>query len=62
MKQETGQYVDSGAGALKGRGSAGLGVITERKPDIAFGRRTHLRGLDIKRCTHKHISHTKAKM
>lgn len=42
MEQETGQYVGISAGALRRRGSAGLGVITERKPDIALGRRTHL--------------------
>lgn len=51
MKRERGLYVDSGAGALKRRGSAGLGVITERNPDIAVKRQTHLIGLDIKRCT-----------
>lgn len=51
MKRETAQYVGSGAGALKRRGSAGLGVITERKPDIAIGRQAHLVGSDIKRCT-----------
>lgn len=42
MKQETGRYVGISAGALRRGGSAGLGVITERKPDIAVGRRTHL--------------------
>ncbi len=42
MKQETGQYVGISAGALRRRGSAGLGVIMKRKPDIAVGGRTHL--------------------
>lgn len=49
MKPETAQYVSSSAGALKRRGSAGLGVIMEHKPDMTVGRRTHLTGL--KRCT-----------
>lgn len=48
MQQEAGQYVSSSVGAIKRRGSAGLGVITERKPDIAVGRQTHLMGSDIK--------------
>lgn len=47
MQQEKRQYVNN-AGALKRRGSAGLEVITERKPDIAVGCWTHLIGLGIK--------------
>lgn len=45
------KQVNMSAGALKKRGSAGLGAITEHKPDIAIGRWTHLIGLDIKWCT-----------
>ncbi len=44
MKQETEQSCSGGA--LKRRGSARLGVITARKPDTAYGRQTHLIGLD----------------
>ena len=51
MKPETAQYVSSSAGALKRRGSAGLGVIMEHKPDMTVGRRALLKTLDVKRCT-----------
>lgn len=51
MRQETGIHVGSRAAALKRRGSAALGVITERKPDTAVKRRTHLIRLDMKQRT-----------
>lgn len=43
MRPETGQYVGSSAGALKRGGSAGLGVITECKRDLAVERWTRTR-------------------
>lgn len=43
MWPETGQYVGSSAGVLKRGGSAGLGVITECKRDLAVLRWTHTR-------------------